>query len=75
MGAAEAAPEGSGMTRQERARERLDDFCELRDSGVKFVDAVRLMEISEATGRRYERWWKESRGVPNRPSMMTGMDR
>jgi hypothetical protein len=39
-------------------------WIELRDQGVRMADAWRQLEISETAGRRYERSYRQLRGLP-----------
>lgn len=50
-------------TNKQGFAERIGKYFELRDSGVRYVDAAREVGVKEATGRRYERAWKTARSV------------
>jgi hypothetical protein len=58
----------TGSASAARRAERLARYFELRDQGIRRVDACRETGVSyEQTGRRYERAWKRARGIPPAP--------
>jgi transposase len=44
--------------------ERYERFIELRDSGMRLVDVTHELGVSEATAYKYERSYRQLRGVP-----------
>lgn len=44
--------------------ERMRQYAELRDGGMRYVDVARELGMEERAGRRYERWYRSERGLP-----------
>jgi hypothetical protein len=51
---------------------RLAVYAAARDSGQSPEEAIRTLPYtSEGTMRRYERWYRQQRGLPPRPGWFT----
>ena len=57
---------GAKPMSDDRAR-RTARYAELRDQGMRPVDAARETGIGDSTGRHYERWYRKLRGLPPGP--------
>lgn len=44
--------------------ERYERFVELRDADMRLVDVTRELGVSEATAYKYDRAYRQLRGIP-----------
>ena len=44
--------------------ERLRQYAQLRDQGIRRFDAAREVGVASRAGDIYERWYRQQRGLP-----------
>jgi hypothetical protein len=52
---------------------KATEYARLRDEGMTSFDAARQLGVSDRTVSRYERWYRDQRGLPAKlPSAFFG---